>query len=123
MVMRIAIAQAILIYSVLSIWPNASWAHAFPIESEPGAGATVAKTPFDIRIRFTAELEPIFSRLRVDNSHGHTVSVGEGYVDPADSTLLLTHVPAVAAGDYHVYWSVVARDGHRTQGDYTFSVR
>jgi methionine-rich copper-binding protein CopC len=44
-------------------------------------------------------------------------------VDPSDSTLLLTHVPAVPPGTYHVYWQVFSHDGHRTQGDYTFDVQ
>jgi methionine-rich copper-binding protein CopC len=121
--MRIVIAQVILAFVVLGVWPSAIWAHAFPVDAEPGAGATVEKMPLDIRIRFNAELEPIFSKLRVDNGHGHTVSEGEGHVDPSDSTLLLTHVPAVPPGTYHVYWQVVSHDGHRTQGDYTFDVQ
>ena len=121
--MRILLVRAILTFALLGIWPSAIWAHAFPMESEPGAGDTVQKRPFDVRIRFDAELEPIFSTLRVKNSRGKTVSKGKGHVDPSDPTLLLTHVPSVPPGIYHVRWNVVSRDGHRTQGDYTFNVR
>lgn len=121
--MRIAIAKAILTLAAVGAWPNSIWAHAFPMESEPGAGATVAKTPLDVRIHFNAELEPIFSTLRVNDNHGQTVSEGSGHVNPSDSTLLLTHVPMVPAGTYHVYWNVISHDGHRTEGDYTFSVQ
>lgn len=121
--MRILLAKTILIFAILGVWPNPSWAHAFPVESEPGAGGTVGRTPFNVRIQFNAELEPIFSHLRVDNSRGRSVSRGEGHVDSSDASLLLTHVPAVPAGVYHVYWNVISHDGHRSQGDYTFSVR
>jgi methionine-rich copper-binding protein CopC len=121
--MQISLTRIVLPLALLSIWPSAIWAHAFPVDADPGAGATVEKMPLDVRIQFTAELEPIFSTLRVKNSHGYTVSIGEGHVDPSDPTLLLTHVPAVLAGAYHVYWSVVSHDGHRTQGDYTFDVQ
>ncbi|MGI8740007.1 MAG: copper resistance CopC family protein [Gammaproteobacteria bacterium] len=120
--MRTRLNRIILIFATLSAWPNASWAHAFPVASEPGAGGTVRRTPFDIRIQFNAELEPIFSHLRVDDSRGRTISEGEGHVDSSDATFLVTHVPAVPAGVYQVYWNVISHDGHRTQGDYTFSV-
>jgi copper resistance protein C len=121
--MQISLTRIVLPLALLSIWPGAIWAHAFPVDAEPGAGATVEKTPLDIRIRFNAELEPIFSKLRVDDSHGHTVSRGQGHVDPSNSMLLLTHVPMVPAGSYHVYWNVISHDGHRTRGDYTFDVQ
>ena len=121
--MQALLFQAILTFALLGIWPTASWAHAFPVESEPGAGDTVQGTLFYVHIRFDAELEPIFSTLRVQNNRGHTVSEGKGHVDSSDATLLLTHIPALPPGVYHVYWSVVAHDGHRTQGDYTFNVR
>src|SRR5918998_3793443 len=113
--MRLPLTQIVLSIALLCVWPSANWAHAFPVESEPGAGATVTKTPFDVRVRFNTELEPIFSKLRVDNCHGYMVSNGEGHVDLSDSTLLLTHVPKVPAGIYHVYWNVISHDGHRSQ--------
>ena len=80
MVIRALLLQAILAFALLAIWPCASWAHAFPVESEPGAGDTVQKTPFDVHIRFDAELEPIFSTLRVQNNRGQTVSEGKGHL-------------------------------------------
>lgn len=109
--------------ALLGTWPSASWAHAFPEESKPGAGVIVRKTPLTVRIQFNAELERVFSTLRVRDSDGQNVSEGEGRVDSSDPTLLLTHVPAVPAGTYHVYWNVVSHDGHRTEGDYTFTIR
>ncbi len=123
MAMRIFLVRATLAFALLAIWPCASWAHAFPVESEPGAGDTVQGTPFYVRIRFDVELEPIFCTLRVQNNRGQTVSEGKGHVDSSDATLLLAHVPSVPPGIYHVYWKAASRDGHRTQGDYTYNVR
>jgi hypothetical protein len=32
-------------------------------------------------------------------------------------------LPSLSPGTYRVIWSVVARDGHRTEGDYTFTIK
>jgi len=47
----------------------------------------------------------------------------DGRVNSSDATLLEVSVPRLPPGKYRVIWSVVARDGHLTQGDYTFSIR
>ena len=51
------------------------------------------------------------------------VDDGRGHVDPSDPKLLAVNVPRLAPDIYRVVWSVVARDGHRTSGNYTFTVR
>jgi methionine-rich copper-binding protein CopC len=37
--------------------------------------------------------------------------------------VLEVSLPPLAAGKYRVFWSVVARDGHRTEGHFTFQVK
>jgi methionine-rich copper-binding protein CopC len=32
-------------------------------------------------------------------------------------------LPALPSGRYRVFWTVVARDGHRTEGDFSFRVK
>ena len=54
--------------------------------------------------------------------NGQAVDRGDGHVDESDQTLLDVSVPPLSPGTYRVFWSVVARDGHRTQGDYTFTL-
>jgi methionine-rich copper-binding protein CopC len=44
-------------------------------------------------------------------------------VDSADGTLLEVGLPPLPPGRYRVFWSVVARDGHRTEGDFPFRVK
>lgn len=98
-------------------------AHAMPEQSTPGAGATLARAPATVTIRFDSALEPLFSKLIVKNAQGAQVSQGNGGVDPANPRLLSTRLANVGKGTYHVYWNVAARDGHRTEGDYTFTVQ
>ena len=44
-------------------------------------------------------------------------------ISSSDGTLLEVGLPSLPAGRYRVFWSVVARDGHRTEGDFSFTVK
>ncbi|HAM51620.1 MAG TPA: copper resistance protein [Nitrospiraceae bacterium] len=103
--------------------PGVSHGHAFPDHSDPRVGATVSGSPSTVRIWFDGDIEPIFSTISVQDASGKRVDKGNGHVDPPDSTLLEVSVPPLPPGTYRVIWSVVARDGHRTMGDYTFVVK
>ena len=59
----------------------------------------------------------------VHNAENTMVDNKDGRVNPSDTTLLEVSVPRLPPGKYRVIWSVVARDGHHTQGDYTFSIK
>jgi copper resistance protein C len=100
-----------------------AWGHAFPQRAEPSVGAAVAVTPAFVRIWFDAALEPAFSSLRVQTANGQPVHHEDGQVDAHDATLLTVRLPPLAPGTYRVLWSVVARDGHRTEWTYTFTVQ
>src|SRR5262250_3197657 len=100
-----------------------AWGHAFPQRADPPVGATVAAAPALVRIWFDAALEPAFSSLRVQTARGQPIPHEEGQVDASNAALLAVRLPPLASGTYRVLWSVVARDGHRTEGTYTFTVQ
>ena len=97
--------------------------HAFPERAEPRVGATVTVSPRRVRIWFDGILEPAFSHLHVQTAGGTRIDREDGRVDPHDLTLLEVGLPPLSSGTYRVIWSVVARDGHHTEGDYTFTVQ
>ena len=107
----------------LVAFPGASQGHAFPDHSDPKVGATISGSPSDVRIWFDGDLEPVFSMIYVQDAGGKRVDKGNGRVDPSNTVLLEVSLPALPAGTYRVFWSVVARDGHRTMGDYTFVIK
>ena len=109
--------------SVLFALPGVARGHAFPDHSGPKVGATVSGSPASVRIWFDGDLEPVFSTISVQDAGGKRVDKGNGRVDPSNSTLLEVDLPPLPAGTYHVFWSVAARDGHRTMGDYTFVIK
>jgi copper resistance protein C len=108
---------------LLLVVPGAASAHANPDHADPKVGSTVSKSPAQVRIWFDSDIEPAFSSIEV-GSAGGTVQHGKARVDPSDPHLLEVAIPReLAPGTYKVTWSVVARDGHRTSGDYEFTIR
>ncbi len=106
----------------LTAFPSQSRGHAFPIRSEPRVGWTIPKPPPKVTIWFDGELEPAFSMIAVYNSAKQRVDKGNGRVSPSDATLLEVDLLPLPSGIYRVYWSVVSKDTHRTEGDFSFTV-
>ncbi len=115
--------RRVLLAAALLGAPSAVWAHAFPDHSEPRVGSTVDAPPAQVRIWFDGEIEPVFSTMRVEDGNKQRVDKGDARVNPQDNTVLEVSLPPLAAGSYHVYWSVIARDGHRTEGDFRFRIQ
>jgi methionine-rich copper-binding protein CopC len=112
----------VLLSGTALLWTTAALAQAFPEDSQPGVGAVLQQAPHQVRIRFDSRLEEEFSVIIVKDAHGDRVS-GRTRLDPDSRKSLEVNLPALKAGDYHVYWSVVSWDGHRTKGDYIFHVK
>ncbi len=103
--------------------PQVILAHAFPDHSEPRVGSTIEGSPAFVRIWFDGALESAFTTIMVKDSSGGNVDRGDGRVNPSDPTLLEAELPQLSPGTYRVIWDVLARDGHRTKGDYTFKIK
>lgn len=108
---------------LLGLWATLAAAHAFPERAEPRVGAVVRTPPAEVRIWFDGDLEPAFSRVTVADHAGQRIDRGDAQVDPENRRLLRVSLPALAPGAYKVAWSVLAVDGHRTQGDYRFTFK
>jgi copper resistance protein C len=113
----------LLAVALLLFAPSCAAAHAFPDHSEPRVGHTVDASPPAVRIWFDGQIEPVFSKLRVEDADKRQVDKGDSRVDPADARILEVGLPPLPPGRYRVFWSVVARDGHRTEGDFAFRVK
>jgi methionine-rich copper-binding protein CopC len=98
-------------------------AHAFPERSEPRVGATLRTAPARVQIWFDGDLEPAFSRLAVTDARGARVDRGDGAVDPQNRRVLRATLPPIPPGTYKVSWGVLSVDGHRTEGDYAFTLK
>jgi len=114
---------AIMFAGMLTASSGAARAHAFPEHAEPGAGAELDHSPKAVTIQFDRAVEPVFSTLRVENEADERMDVDDSHVINGRNDTLAVTLKPLKSGRYHVFWTAVARDGHRTHGDYWFSVR
>ncbi len=114
--------RALIFAVALLLAPSSAWSHAFPDHSEPRVGHSV-DAPRAVRIWFDGAIEPVFSTIRVEDESKRQVDGGDPRVDPKDNTVLEVSLPALPPGRYKVFWSVVARDGHRTEGSFPFQIK
>ncbi len=101
--------------------PAVARAHAFPNAEQPLVGSTVTAPPSRVTITYDAPIESLFAKLEVIDAAGQEQTVGPPTVGPDHRTLSVALKP-LKPGDYTVKWSVVAEDGHRTEGSYDFTV-
>ena len=97
-------------------------AHAFIDHADPAAGSKVPKSPNEVRIWFTEEIEAAFSSIKVLDGSGKQIDKGDTHADPANRALLHLSLPPLKAGTYKVVWRAVSLDTHVTKGDFTFQV-
>ena len=98
------------------------WAHARPVTRTPTDHALVS-APHEVRIDFSETLEPALSSILVIDAQGKTANNAKSAVDSKNAKLMSVALPPLPAGVYQVKWVAVATDGHRTQGQYTFTVK
>ena len=120
---RAALACGLMTAIALGLPPSSGWAHAFVSRSDPRAGASLEESPAQIRIWFDGPVEPVFIDIRVENGDKQRVDKGDGRLNPGDKTLVEVGLPPLAPGRYRVFWSVIARDGHRREGSFSFLVK
>lgn len=115
---RICLAAA----AAIALATTAAFAHAFIDHASPPVGRTVSPAPTEIRLWFSQQLEPAFSRVQVLDAEGRRVDRGDSHVDPKDATELTVSLQPLPPGSYKVAWRVVSVDTHVTEGHYTFKV-
>lgn len=98
-------------------------AHARLQASDPQANATLASAPAQVRLKFNEALEPAFSKIRVTDDRNGDVAIQRPGVEKADLSVMSAQLPPLGGGRYHVLWTAMTRDGHRTKGEFTFQVR
>jgi copper resistance protein C len=96
--------------------------HAFLKDADPGVGSTIQRSPSEVRIRFTENIEPAVSSIQVFDASGKEVDKRDLHLDRSDHALLHVSLPKLGVGIYKVVWRVVSVDTHVTNGNFTFRV-
>ena len=97
-------------------------AHAKLQAETPAADSTV-EAPKVIQLHFSEAVEASLSRLKLATGGDIAIAVVPMNGAEDTTTLSIRPIAALKPGIYTVTWSVVADDGHRTRGTYSFTVR
>ena len=98
-------------------------AHAKLQASDPQANSTLASAPKQLRLKFNEALEPAFSKIKLTDAKNAEIALQHAEVEKTDPTVMAAAVPALGSGTYHVLWSTMTHDGHKTKGEFTFQVK
>ncbi|HEF8774246.1 copper homeostasis periplasmic binding protein CopC [Providencia manganoxydans] len=101
-----------------------AFAHAHLKDQLPAEGAAVEQTPESITLNFSEGIEVNFAKVKVTGPNDNVVKTGKPELDPNNDTKVIVSIESkLAAGKYDVNWSVVSVDGHKTKGEYSFTVK
>lgn len=99
-------------------------AHAYLQRSEPPANSVVTRPPVELRLRYSEAVEPSFVDVHLLRGGLPVDGLKAPQVDKDGKTVRVVLPGSVdrSAGEYEVHWRIVARDGHPTEGRFTFRV-
>lgn len=100
------------------------FAHAHLQQQIPAADSTVSVSPQALTLTFSEGVELSFSGVTLSGPQNKPVATGKlARSDGNKAQLTLPLNEPLAAGEYTVEWHVVSVDGHKTKGQYHFSVK
>lgn len=104
-------------------WLSVASAHAHLESATPAQSATVV-SPATLTLRFTEGLEPELSGVALMARGDMPITLGKAQTAKDDDKTLLVPVPqSLQPGVYTVNWHALAKDGHKSKGSYTFTVK
>ncbi|MFZ5827473.1 MAG: copper resistance protein CopC [Bacillota bacterium] len=112
----------LLLVALLGLMPAAAEAHAVLVQSFPSHGQRLDKGPPWMEVRFNEPVSAAFTPLRVQNSRGERVDLGDSAVDPNDRTRLEVSLSPLPPGLYTATYRVTSLDGHPVEGVIAFTV-
>ena len=117
--MRLVLLSA----AALALTGGQAFAHAQLVKADPKVGSTVATAPAKIWLQFDEVIRPAASGVQLVEPGGHAVVLTPLVHDPKNTRAVTAPLPAnLPAGRYLVRWRALSPDGHRTQGDFGFTI-
>jgi copper transport protein len=120
-VRRTGLAVAVLTALALAL-PQAAWAHAALLRTDPQASGTLPSSPAQVSLTFDEAVAPKFAVISVTNSRGEQQATAAPAALPSDPDTISVPVRHLPEGWYLVYWRVISADGHPVRGAFTFAV-
>ncbi len=105
--------------------PGLALAHGHLKSAEP-APDSISPAPKQLSLSFSEGIEAALSQVqlqRLDGQAGTAITTGKVISGRDERTLDVPLEAPLEPGRYQVKWRVLAKDGHKTQGDYRFTVQ
>lgn len=102
---------------------GAAYAHAHLQAAQPPIGGTVKEAPTELDLKFSEELNLNFTGVKVTGPDKKEVKTENAMLMGGDKTFMVNLPAGLAAGTYKVEWHALSQDGHKTHGDYKFTVK
>ena len=105
--------------------PGLALAHGHLKSAEPAPDST-SPAPKQLSLSFSEGVEASLSQVqlqRVEGQASTAITTGKVISGRDERTLEVPLEAPLEAGRYQVKWRVLAKDGHKTQGDYRFTVK
>lgn len=123
---RAGIALAVVALIGLVAWVQFSAAHSSYERSEPDDGEIVSASPAQVVVYFSQEIAAEGTVLRVLNSSGTQIDLGDTTLDlydPDRKRVTVSLPPDLSSGIYTVEWTTSSsEDGETDSGRFTFTV-
>lgn len=101
-----------------------AFAHAHLQQPLPAAGSEVEASPQALTLSFSEGIETQFSGVTLTGPQQKAIPLGKPVRSDNNKAQLTVPVEqALTPGAYTVDWHVVSVDGHKTKGQYTFTVK
>ena len=97
-------------------------AHASLVASFPDKGAVLTGSPTEIHLTFNEHVEPKLCRVKLVSDGGKNFDADRPSADKARANTIVAAVPVLKPGTYSARWTAVGSDGHKTHGDFSFTV-
>lgn len=98
------------------------WAHAIVVDSNPREGAVLKRAPVRIQLRFNVKIEKALTRVTLTKGDQQAIALPRADFIQGAPERFEVPLPRLEPGNYKLRYSVLAADGHATQGVLRFSI-
>ncbi len=116
--------QALMTAALLLLPAGEALAHARLVKADPAVGSVRAHPPSRIWLKFNDVIRPGASGVKLTWPDGHSAVLTPLSKDPRDPEAVTAPITgALQPGGYKIEWRALSPDGHRTQGDFGFTIK
>ncbi len=99
-----------------------AFAHASLVGSFPAKGQVVTGSPAEIHLTFNEHVEARYCRIKLVSDTHKNFDADRPVADKTNPNGIIAAVPVLKPGVYSAHWTAVGSDGHKTHGDFAFTV-